>query len=134
MWSVMSKSVRVLASDATGAAVLHVKVPFPFLVEGQALPAGEYSVQAVEAYPSTLLIRGAKGSIPHVLVLTMPVAGHHPAGGKPAMTFTRYETPYRLTDVWESRGRGRAIVQVQCEPETASWRCVSTSHEQRSRS
>ena len=72
MWSVMSKSVKVLASDSTGAAVLHVKVPFPFLVEGQALPAGEYSVQAVETHPSTLLIRGAKGSTSHVLVLTMP--------------------------------------------------------------
>lgn len=120
MWSVMSKSVKVLASDTTGAAVLHVKVPFPFLVEGQALPAGKYSVQAVETHPSTLLIRGAKGSTSHVLVLTMPAAGPDPAGGKPALTFTRYETPYRLTDVWESRDRGRAIVQVQCEPETSA--------------
>ena len=133
MWSVMSKSVRVLAGGSTGAAVLHVKVPFPFVVEGQELPAGEYSVQAVEAHPSMLLIRGEKGSTAKVLVLTAPAAGHDPAGTKPALTFTRYETQYRLTDVWESRDRGRAIVQVQGEPETAGWTLV-TSHEQRSRS
>ena len=76
MWSVMSKSVRVLASDSTGAAVLHVKVPFPFLVEGQALPAGEYSVQAVETHPSTLLIRGAKG-------MYLARSGAHDAGCGP---------------------------------------------------
>jgi hypothetical protein len=134
MWSVMSRSVRVLAGGSTGAAGLHVKVPFPFLVEGQALPAGEYSVQAVGAHPSTLLIRGEKGSTAHVLVLTMPVASHDPAGGKPALTFTRYETQYRLTDVWESRDRGHAIVQVQCEPDTARWRYLGKSCEQRSRS
>ena len=111
MWSVMRKSVLVLAGGSVGAAALHVKVPFPFLVDGQTLPAGEYTVQSVEADPSMLLIRGEKGIAAKVLVPTMPVAGHDPAGEKPALTFTRYETDYRLTDVWESRSRGRAIVQ-----------------------
>jgi hypothetical protein len=111
MWSVMRKSVLVLAGGSVGAAVLRVKIPFPFVVEDQTLPAGEYSVQSVEADPSMLLIRGEKGITAKALVLTMPVAGTDPAGEKPALTFTRYETQYRLTDVWESRARGRAIVQ-----------------------
>jgi hypothetical protein len=111
MWSVMRKSVMVLAGGSAGAAVLRVKIPFPFVVEDQTLPAGEYIVQSVEADPSMLLIRGEKGITAKALVLTMPVGGTDPAGEKPALTFTRYETQYRLTDVWESRSRGRAIVQ-----------------------
>ncbi len=110
MWSVMRKSVMVLAGGSAGAAVLRVKIPFPFVVEDQTLPAGEYSVQTVEKDPSMLLIRGEKGITAKALVLTMPVAGTDPAGEKPALTFTRYETQYRLTDVWESRSCGRAIV------------------------
>jgi len=112
MWSVMRKSVLVLAGGSAGAAILHVKVPFPFVVEDRTLPAGEYTVQSVGADPSKLLIRGEKGTTAKAVVLTMPVAGHDPAGEKPALTFTRYETQYRLTDVWESRSRGRAIVQL----------------------
>jgi hypothetical protein len=110
MWSVMRKSVMVLAGGSAGASVLRVKIPFPFVVEDQTLPAGEYSVQTVEKDPSMLLIRGEKGITAKALVLTMPVAGTDPAGEKPALTFTRYETQYRLTDVWESRSRGRVIV------------------------
>jgi len=101
----------VLAGGSAGAAVLRVKVPFPFVVEDQTLPAGEYVVQSVEADPSMLLIRGDNVITAEALVLTMPVGGTDPAGEKPALTFTRYETQYRLTDVWESRSRGRAIVQ-----------------------
>jgi hypothetical protein len=111
MWSVMRKSKLVLAGGSVGAAVLHVKVPFPFLVDGQTLPAGEYTVKPVEADPSMLLISGEKGIRAKALVLTTPGAGRDPAGEKPALTFIRYETQYRLTDVWESRDRGRAIVQ-----------------------
>jgi hypothetical protein len=44
-----------------------------------------------------------------VIVLTIPAEGHDPAGEKPALTFARHETQYRLTDIWESRSEGREI-------------------------
>jgi len=134
MWSVMRKSVRVLTGRSAAAEVVRVKVPFPFLVEDQTLPAGEYSVQPVEEDPSMLLIRGKKGITAKVSVLTMPLAGHDPGGEMPALRFTRYETQYRLTDVWESRDRGRAIVPSSSVPEMASCRYVTLSLGQRSRS
>ena len=39
-----------------------------------------------------------------------PAAGHDPAGEKPTLTFTRHETQYRLTGIWESGTDGQAIV------------------------
>jgi hypothetical protein len=122
MWSIV-KTAGALAVVFTAfgagtarASTVEVKVPFPFLVRGQALPAGRY---LVERDGSGLLeIRGEKGTRGGAFVLTSPAGGHDPAGEKPALTFTRHETAYQLSTVWESGTDGRTVVRRH--PKTAA--------------
>src|SRR5262245_51401273 len=93
----------VCASGAARAATIEVKVPFPFLVHGMTLPAGQYRV---ENDGSTLLIRGERGNQAAMFVAATPAEGRDPSGDQPALTFTRDETQYKLTDVWESGSEG----------------------------
>jgi hypothetical protein len=115
MWSVMKKAAPlaaaflVCAAGSAGASPIEVKVPFPFLVQGKTLPAGQYRVERNDTDPSVVLIRGEKGNKASMFVATLPAAGHDPVGEKPALTFTRHETQYRLTNIWESNSQGLEI-------------------------
>ena len=116
MWAVVQKSallavaVLMLAGGSAGAATMEmeVKVPFPFVVHGQMLPAGRYLVER-ESDASVILIRGEHGNNAGMFVMTTLAGGDDPAGGKPALTFTRHETQYRLADIWDADGHGRKI-------------------------
>jgi hypothetical protein len=116
MRSILKKSAVfavafVVFNGATArAAGVEVKVAFPFVVHGQTLPAGQYLVERDEG-SSAVLIRGMKGNHADTFVLTAPAAGHDPAGEKPALTFTRHESQYRLSSIWESGTDGYAIVE-----------------------
>jgi hypothetical protein len=112
MSSVMKKSgllaaaFLVLGGGSAKAAVVEVKVPFPFVVEGQTLAAGQYRV---EREGSVVLIRGEKGTKAGVFLVTMPAAGQNPAGDRPALVFAPYEKQHRLAGIWESGSQGRSI-------------------------
>ena len=114
MWSNLKKSAVfsiafiVCSAAAARAATVEVKVAFLFVVQGQTLPAGQYLVETEGS--NAVLIRGEKGNHADTFVLTIPAAGHDPAGRKSALTFTRHETQYRLTAIWESGTNGQAIV------------------------
>ena len=114
MWSILKRSAALAAAflvfngAAARAATVEVKVAFPFVVHGQTLPAGRYLVE--EQGSAGVLIRGENRNHADMFVLTIPAAGHDPAGEKPALTFKRHETQYRLSGIWESGTDGRAIV------------------------
>jgi len=55
-------------------------------------------------------LRGEKGNTAAMFVLANPAGGRDPAGDKSVLIFTRYETQYRLTDIWESGSQGLEIV------------------------
>jgi hypothetical protein len=114
MYSVVKRTTLIAAaliafSGTARAAVIDVKVPFPFVAQGHQFPAGQYRVQRDDAAPSAVLIRGPKDRTAIAFVLTTPAAGHDPAGDKPALIFERYETQYRLASIWESAGQGREV-------------------------
>ena len=91
---------------ASMSEVLEANVPFPFVVNGQTMPAGRYMVQRDDTSSSILLIRGEGNNHALALVSTIPDGGHDPAGSQPALTFTRHENQYRLASVWESGSEG----------------------------
>jgi hypothetical protein len=98
----------VCLGGSARAATIEVKVPFPFLVHGQTLPAGEYRVEIDGA---VVLFRGEKGNRASMFVMTTAAGGQDPAGDKPALSFTRYETQYRLADIWESGSQGLEVAR-----------------------
>lgn len=91
---------------ASTSTVLEANVPFPFVVNGQNFPAGKYMVQRDDMSSSVLLIRGEKNNHTAAFVATTPDGGQDPAGSQPALTFTRHENQYRLSNVWESGSEG----------------------------
>ena len=110
--SVMLAGVFLVFAGANASAsdwnVMEVKVPFPFVVNGQTFPAGQYMVEEEDG--SALLLRGEKGNHAATFVTTIPASGQEPAGTKPALTFTRDENQYRLSSVWESGSEGWSII------------------------
>lgn len=89
------------------ASELDVKVPFAFVVNGKALPAGQYRV---ETEGTTMIIHGERGTHGGAVALTMTATGHDPAGAVPVLTFSRHENELRLTSVWQSTGDGQTLI------------------------
>ena len=119
MQSRLKKSILlagvVLLAGSTGARAgteerVVVKIPFPFVVEGRTLPAGQYAVERVELDSSVLLLRGERGNRAFSFVPTAPAVGHDPLGNKPTLSFTRQGNQYRLAGIWESANDGQSVV------------------------
>jgi hypothetical protein len=116
MRSVVQKSVLLagaflICAGANASAswnVMEIKVPFPFVVNGDTLPAGRYSVEQENG--SAVLIRGEKDNTAAVVVMTASATGQDPSGTEPTLTFKRYENQYRLASVWESRTEGWSVI------------------------
>ena len=96
----------VAAAGAARAESLDVKIPFPFVVHGQTLPAGDYRV---ETDGPIVLLRGEHGIKTSIIFTTMPAAGQDPAGDAPVLTFKRGETQYQLEDIWRSTWTGGTV-------------------------
>jgi hypothetical protein len=112
MWSMKTGAMVVAAllvylAGTAGAATVQVKVPFPFQLHGQMLPAGQYLVTSEGN--GVVEIEGVRGTNRAMFTMTTPASGHDPAGTKPALTFQRFETQYRLATIWTSGTEGLAI-------------------------
>ena len=100
-----------LSAGSARAATVEVKVPFPFVVRGHTLPAGQYRLETDPMDPTVIVIRGEKGNTTRMVVLTMRAEGHDPAGDIPTLTFTHDETQYRLAEIWDSAQEGRQVAK-----------------------
>ena len=108
-WMLAVAFLGLCAGSARAEEVI-VNVPFPFVVQQQAMPAGEYVVERIGPAPDAFVIRRTKGiGNTAAIVLTTPASGFDPAGDKPALTFTRDENAYRLSTIWESHAEGRTL-------------------------
>lgn len=103
----------LLAGSGTARAsiqdVMVVKVPFPFVVEGRTMPAGQYVVQRDDSMPSVLMLEGEHGNRAFTFVETEPASGRDPAGDKPTLSFAHQGRQYRLMTVWEAGDRGESV-------------------------
>lgn len=110
--SMLLASVALLGLGATANAAVsdrvEVRVPFPFVVNGQDLPAGHYTVEHESG--SVLLIHGVGSNHATAMVMTLPAAGTDSAGSTPALEFARREGQPRLMSVWESGRLGWNVV------------------------
>lgn len=102
---VLMGACLALAGSAR-ASTLEVKVPFPFVVRGKTMPAGQYLVSDEDG---VVQLRGEKGTHAVQMILTIPASGSDPAGKTPVLTFKRHENEYRLSGIWESTTEGREI-------------------------
>jgi hypothetical protein len=102
----------VLAATVAQAAPVtkqEVKVPFSFMINGQEMPAGTYTVSTDDEQSSTLLIQGNHEG---VYVLTAPINN----GSVPqdtSLVFAKDGDHYRLTEVWNANGDGVDVVETR---------------------
>ena len=91
--------------QANAQEITAARIPFAFVVQGQEFPAGHYEISRQD---DVLCIRG----IEHpsgAFAMTLPASGSDPAGNQTALVFTKYETEYDLSQVWESDREGFEI-------------------------
>ena len=105
--ALLAAAVLVLLGGTARASIVEIKVPFPFQVRGQMLPAGQYRVTSNA--DGVVEILGERGTRAAMFAMTIPARGQDPAGDKPTLTFKRDETNYRLTSIWASGTEGRTI-------------------------
>ena len=105
-------AVIVLTSGTAAAAdVLEAKIPFPFVVNGQTLPAGQYTIERSDFGPAVLLIRGERGTKGAAFVGVRPAGEKSPSSDKPALQFKKYENAYTLSAVWDSTYDGMDVMK-----------------------
>ena len=95
--------------SARAATMVDARVPFPFVVNHQVFPAGQYRVEQLGTDPSVLVIRGEHGINQSVISSSIEATGQDPAGNKPTLIFARGEDGYHLKDVWQSQDEGREL-------------------------
>ena len=112
--AVLAGAFLLLGGASARAGTIEVKVPFPFVVNGHTLPAGQYSLEREGL--DVLYIRGEKvpttgiSAMPGMFVQTQPASGSDPAGEKPILMFAPHEKEHRLVGIWESRDQGFTIL------------------------
>ena len=94
----------LLAAGSAKAATMEVKVPFPFTVQGKALPAGQYRVTEEQG---VVQFQGERTK-ENLFFLAVPAGGRDPSGNKPTLSFSHSENAYQLDDIWESGASGLA--------------------------
>lgn len=93
------------------SSTIDVEVPYPFIVENNHLPAGDYRIAAFT--DNTLLIRSKSGDMA-LLCLTIP-AGGGPKNEDPQLVFQRYGNQYFLAEVWLKSSHGRELNRYMYE-------------------
>ena len=111
MWSVVKRSMLVgvlclagaSGTAVAGTTVLEVKIPFPFVVGDQTLPAGRYMIQRDDYAPGALMLRN-EHSAASAILNTRPATSAPPKNEQPALEFKHVENKYELSNVWMPDG------------------------------
>ena len=107
--AMLGAAAFLLVSGTARAANLEVNVPFSFMVNHEAFPAGRYQIEEDSlAGPTVWTIRGMNTSQAAIIV-TREADGRGPS--KPALQFQHRENQYRLSRIWESSTEGQSIVE-----------------------
>jgi len=130
--SVITKSSLVVAvflgmfvGSARAQESVIVKVPFPFMVQRDEMPAGRYEVKMEDG---VLFVRRTDNGV-GVFATTFRAGGADPAGNEPALVFTRRDSgsDYVLSQVWESSGDGLVVVEPPVRERHADARPIEST-------
>lgn len=99
--------VGLSVGSARAQEMAVVRVPFPFTVRGEELPAGRYEVVNDQGL---VMIRG-EDNRGEAILTTIPADGRDPAGDAPALVFVRGENGYQLSQIWESSAEGFSLMK-----------------------
>jgi hypothetical protein len=117
-------AVTVLATLMVGGSALaqelnvKVSIPFNFVVQGQTLPAGSYSLRSITRDGKTLMVESADRQ-ERAMINIIDAESLKPADHT-KLVFHRYEDRYFLSQVWiAGNNRGRQLPKSAREAEVA---------------
>jgi hypothetical protein len=108
MWPVVKRSFVLGVITLAGASVpayagfsdvLDVKVPFPFMVNGEMMPAGSYVIERDADMSGALIIRGEHGTTGVAILNTRPDSAPTGTREQPSLEFKRVEGQYQLSHI-----------------------------------
>ena len=116
MWRIAKKVLAIgalclagMTSRAyAGSTVMETKIPFPFVVSGKTMPAGQYAIERDDDMSGALIIRGERG-VTAVAILNTRPANAASAGSHPSLEFRHVENQYLLSNVWTRDGLDRTV-------------------------
>jgi hypothetical protein len=103
-----------LGGGAASAQTVAVNVDFPFIANGQSLPAGRYSVDIPASGP--VVLNGPEGK--RVILSVVTVLGRHDRDADPEFVFDKSDGKVELSEVWPSGGRDGILVLATAKPHT----------------
>lgn len=102
--------VAFTATAASADEVGRVKVPFPFMVNGVSLPAGEYDVRTADISPAIVIIESRDNPRERAMFNTVVDTDHERDGQPPSLTFVKHEGQYELSVIREGGESGREVI------------------------
>jgi hypothetical protein len=107
---VMAVAILVPLSITTSASEVNCRVPFSFIVGGQTMSPGLYSVSTGQGY---IMVRGARQD---AVVLTL--SDKERANGHARLVFLKTGDRYDLAEVWRGDGTGLQIPPAKHRADT----------------
>ena len=104
--------VGMFVGTARAEEKVEARVPFAFVVRGQEFPAGRYDISTREGILSVRGMDHGGG----VFAMATAADGNDPIGDQPVLVFVRHENEYLLSQVWQSKTEGQAILDVSGVP------------------
>lgn len=118
--TILLLSVVTFAASTLNAQSAHrfkINVPFPFVVNGQTLPAGTYAVERADSgKPNIVTLKKAEGGIVRV-VLTQRVEKDDPSAAS-SLIFIKREGKCYLFQVWNVGAMNGNQIPAAFEKET----------------
>jgi hypothetical protein len=96
------------------AQTVTANVDFPFIANGQNLPAGTYSVEIPASGPVVLSGPGGK----RVILSVVTYLGRHDRDADPEFVFDKSGDKVELSEVWPSGGRDGILILATAKPHT----------------
>jgi hypothetical protein len=114
----MALALLVTTAASAQTVKLNVTVPFSFIVNGAALPAGEYSVSSMDDHGTVLAIHNLNSKATSLVSSIACVKRDYPTQSK--LIFRRYGDRYFLNQIWtEGNNDGRELPPSAREKEVA---------------
>jgi len=92
--------LAMVVGSAQAAQTVRANIPFQFVVEGKALPAGEYDFVRSDNELTVRVISQNKGPSAVALVLTRLGQGIHTTQGDAHVVFDKIGDTYFLSELW----------------------------------
>jgi hypothetical protein len=97
LFTLLALGLLFATASAYAQTALKANVPFNFIVAGNTLPAGEYTIQSLDTNAGVLIIRGSDKS--QKMVMANSCASAKPSDTT-KLVFHRYGDRYFLSQIW----------------------------------